>query len=116
MGIGEFGVSRDGERIIKTYALGSCVAVVVYDHVRSTAGMMHVALPDSSVNADKAKQLPGYFDDIGKRNVLAIKKYLCNNRLGIGGEEGGGTISRTVSVSVDAGEVVISSKGKMWSL
>ncbi len=153
MGIGEYGVSANGESTIKTYALGSCVAVVLYDNVRKTAGMMHVALPDSSVNTDKAKQLPGYFVDtglpvllkemnwmprsrhmwiklvgganvmdanrhfdIGKRNVLAIKKYLWNNRLRIAGEEVGGSISRTVSVSVDAGEVVISSKGQTWTL
>ncbi len=153
VGIGEYGVSRNGESMIKTYALGSCVAVVVYDKARRTAGMMHVALPDSSVNTDKAKQLPGYFVDtglpillremnwmpgarhmwikiagganvmdanrhfdIGKRNVLAIKKYLWNNRLGIASEDVGGAISRTVSVFVDAGEVVISSKGKIWTL
>ena len=54
--------------------------------------------------------------DIGKRNVLAIKKYMWKHQLGIIGEDIGGNISRTVSVAVASGEVEISSKGKKWNL
>lgn len=154
VGIGEYGVSRNGEDVIKTYALGSCVAIIIYDKMKKMAGLIHIALPDSSVNSDKARNKPGYFVDtglplllkemrsrdadrnhvwlkivggsnimdaesrfnIGKRNVLAIKKYLWKNRLGIIAEDVGGDISRTVSVSVSTGEVIVSSKGKSWQL
>jgi len=154
VGIGEYSVSgREGDEI-KTFALGSCVAVIIYDRLQKTAGMMHIALPESKVNEKKAKETPGYFVDtglplllkkmnigerrarhfwiklvggsnimddnrhfdIGKRNVLAIKKYLWKNRLGIVGENIGGSISRTTSIFVDTGEVIISSKGKTWRL
>ena len=154
VGIGEYSVSGNKNDVIKTFALGSCVAVIMYDKVQKVAGLIHIALPDSSVNSNKAKCKPGYFVDtglpvflkemkrreatrngawikivggskimedkgrfdIGKRNVLAIKKYLWKNRLGIIGEEIGGDISRTVSVSVATGEVEVSSKGNKWNL
>lgn len=154
VGIGEYGISKNKKDMIKTFALGSCVAVIVYNRLQKAAGLIHIALPDSSINGDKAKKTPGYFVDtglpllfkrmngsgkvhsslmiklvggsnimdsnrrfdIGKRNVLAIKKYLWKNRMGVISEDVGGSISRTVSVTVETGEVFISSKGKTWSL
>ncbi len=154
VGIGEYCVSGNADEVIKTFALGSCVAVLVYDRVRKVVGMMHIALPDSSVNPERAERNPGYFADtglpllltemkkkqaarnsswikivggsnimdnnhhfnIGKRNILAIKKYLWKNQLGIIAEEVGGEISRTVSVEVVTGKVLISSKGRSWEL
>ncbi len=154
VGIGGYCVSGKAEDVIKTFALGSCVAVIVYDRVQKRAGLIHVALPDSSINGEKAKEKPGYFVDtglpellhamklyngnrrnvwiklvggsnimdtnarfdIGKRNVLAIKKCLWKSRLGIIAEDVGGSISRTVCVTVASGEVVISSGGKKWEL
>ena len=154
VGIGEYCVSMNKEDLIKTYALGSCVAVIAYDRDSKTAGMMHIALPESSVNEERARTSPGYFADtglpvflkemkwysgmqnrrwikivggasimddsrrfdIGKRNVLAIKKCLWKNRFGIIREEIGGKVSRTVSVSVETGELIVSSKGEKWTL
>ena len=55
--------------------------------------------------------------NIGKRNALAIKKYLWELGLGARKEDIGGTISRTVSVFVDTGKVIIKSPGKPdWSI
>ena len=154
VGIGEYQVSDKLEDEIKTFALGSCVAVITYDSLRKRAGIIHIALPESSVNVSKAKEKPGFFVDtglpeflnaakgkhtngigmrikivggsnimddnnlfdIGKRNVLAIKKYLWGRKLGIIAEETGGAISRTVVVSVSTGRVTVSSKGKTWEL
>jgi chemotaxis protein CheD len=154
VGIGEYSVSTGRDDVIKTFALGSCVAVIMYDKAHKVAGLIHIALPDSSVNHDRAKNKPGYFVDtglpiflaemkrknsnrnsirikvvggsnimdannrfdIGKRNVLAIKKYLWKKQLGIIAEDIGGNISRTVSVSVATGKVTFSSKGKSWQL
>ena len=154
VGIGEHKVSTNENDMLKTFALGSCVAVIVYDKVQMIAGLIHIALPDSSVNSQKVKELPGYFVDtglpvflqemknrnanrrnvwikitggsnimdkkrhfdIGKRNVLAIKKYLWKNQLGIIAEDTEGSISRTVSVSVGSGEVLVSSGNKVWNL
>jgi chemotaxis protein CheD len=65
VGIGEWVVSSEPSDILKTYALGSCVAVLVYDTKLAVAGMIHIALPDSSVDAERARSLPGYFADTG---------------------------------------------------
>lgn len=65
IGIGEWAVSRAASDTLKTYALGSCVAVIIYDSIRSIAGMIHIALPDSRVDAERALGMPGYFADTG---------------------------------------------------
>lgn len=50
--------------------------------------------------------------DIGKRNALAIKKILWENRLGVLVEDTGGEISRNVRVNVKTGNVFVKSLGK----
>ncbi|MBN2442921.1 MAG: chemotaxis protein CheD [Spirochaetales bacterium] len=47
--------------------------------------------------------------DIGKRNILAIKRYLWKYAMGPINEDIGGTTYRTVSFYVDTGRIVISS-------
>ena len=70
VGIGEFKHSGEASDVIKTYGLGSCVALVVYNKNRKIAGMIHIALPEASVNPPKAKLLPGYFADTGVPMVI----------------------------------------------
>lgn len=65
IGIGEYKISDDPQVMLKTYALGSCVAVIVYDKVEKIAGMIHIALPDSKINPKKAETRPGFFADTG---------------------------------------------------
>jgi len=50
--------------------------------------------------------------DIGRRNLLAIKKMLWARRLGAVAEDVGGNISRTVEVTVAEGRVHIYSPGR----
>jgi chemotaxis protein CheD len=55
--------------------------------------------------------------NIGKRNVLAIRKILWKLRLGARKEDVGDNFSRTVSVAVDTGKVLINSpKRGEWEL
>jgi chemotaxis protein CheD len=55
--------------------------------------------------------------NIGKRNVLAIKKLLWKYKLGAIAEDVGKDYSRTVSVNIQTGEVLVSSPGKgEWKL
>ena len=140
--------------VLRTFALGSCVAVIVLHPATQTGGMVHVALPYSGVSLDKARELPGYFADtgipallqlmasmgcrkcdtgrgmmvklvggakvlgpknffdIGKRNILAVKKVLWSFGMGPIAEDVGGGFSRTVTVFLDTGRVNISSPGK----
>ena len=50
--------------------------------------------------------------NIGKRNIITIKRVLWGLGMGATVEDVGGRISRTVSVDVDFGRVKISSPGK----
>jgi chemotaxis protein CheD len=153
VGIGDIVVSS-GEEEIKTYALGSCVALVVWDKAIQAGGMIHIALPEGHINPDKARDKPGYFADtglpvlfselkkiganrrtcwvklvggasildenntfdIGRRNALAVKKYLWKMGLALTSEEIGGTISRTVSLVLPQGELIISNGNQRWTL
>lgn len=156
LGVGDYGAINKQGDVIKTFALGSCVAVILLDPKTKTIGMAHVALPDSKISPERVKERPGYFADtgipvliermkslgvgkarglivklaggacvmdpnstfnIGKRNILAIRKCLWKYGMGAVAEDVGGNISRTVSVSVDTGKVVIASLGKdNWSI
>lgn len=64
IGIGEYAVSKTETDTIKTYALSSCVAVVVYNPVRKAAGMIHVALPYATSREDLLTK-PAYYADSG---------------------------------------------------
>lgn len=154
IGIGHIKASAIPGDEIKTYALGSCVAVMLYDKKTKIAGMIHIALPDSAVNTEKAKTLPGYFVDtglplllkefkqlggdrkttvikiaggssimdenktfdIGKRNGIAVKRFLWKEGLGVMKEDIGGKISRTVVIDIDTGKVLLSNAKGKWEL
>ncbi len=65
VGIGGLDASKSPEDTLVTYALGSCVALILYEPRIKLAGMAHIALPESSVSLAKATELPGYFADTG---------------------------------------------------
>lgn len=65
IGIGEYAVSDDVSSVLVTHALGSCVAVCVWDPATHVAGMLHYLLPDSRVNPVRAQQQPATFADLG---------------------------------------------------
>ena len=54
--------------------------------------------------------------NIGKRNTLAVKRELWKLGYGVKSENVGGSISRTVSLSVASGMVIVSSAGNQWEL
>lgn len=152
IGVGGIGCSNTSGDVIKTYALGSCMAAILIDLKNNITGMVHIALPNSQINPQKARTAPGYFVDtgipslfslmvskgsnkkgkgiivklvggasildtdhtfdIGKRNLLAIKKALWACHMGVLAEDVGGNHSRTVSVSVNSKDVLITSYGR----
>ena len=50
VGVGDCKVTRDTESEIVTYALGSCIAVAIWDPLSRVGGMLHFMLPESSVD------------------------------------------------------------------
>ncbi|MFQ5699656.1 MAG: chemotaxis protein CheD [Myxococcota bacterium] len=63
--IADLQVSDDPEVVLVTYALGSCIAVMVHDPVRIAAGMIHYMLPLAKTSPEKAKNKPAMFADTG---------------------------------------------------
>ncbi len=143
--------SRQDERLI-TYALGSCLGIVVYDPVVSVAGMLHVMLPTGTIDAAKMQDKPAMFVDsgipilfkecyklgakkermivkvaggahagaseeadrfqIGKRNMIALRKLLWKNGVLIHANDTGGIqTSRTMWVDVATGDVTLKING-----
>jgi len=65
VGISDFGCSRKPGDVLVTYALGSCIAVIIYDPAASVGGLLHYMLPDSNLDKKKAAECPAMFADIG---------------------------------------------------
>jgi chemotaxis protein CheD len=59
IGIGEYAISDNTDDTLKTYALSTCVALTVYSPLKKILGMVHIALPYSSI--DKTGLSPGYY-------------------------------------------------------
>ena len=65
IGVGDMAVSNNAIVTLSTYALGSCVGVIVYDPVSKAGGILHLMLPDSTISPDKAMKQPAMFADTG---------------------------------------------------
>jgi chemotaxis protein CheD len=65
VGIGDCKVSNDPSDVLVTHALGSCIAVLLYDPIARVAGLLHFMLPESSLDPEKAGRLPFVYADTG---------------------------------------------------
>lgn len=65
IGIGDCQVSNNPDDVLVTYALGSCVGVLIHDPVAGVAGLLHFMLPESSLDTQKAQKTPYVFADTG---------------------------------------------------
>jgi chemotaxis protein CheD len=150
VGIGDCQVSRDPESIIVTYALGSCIGLMIHDPVAGVGGLLHFMLPESSLDPVKAEKNPFMFGDtgipalfrsayqlgadkrrlvvsvaggaqmmdpqgafnIGKRNVLMMRKILWKAGVMVQAEEVGGMTSRTIRLDIGTGKVLLREAGQ----
>lgn len=63
--IADMQVTSGEDDVLVTYALGSCIAVMVHDPVRRAGGMIHYMLPQASTAPAKAQAMPYMFADTG---------------------------------------------------
>ena len=149
VGIGDCAHSTSAEDVIVTYALGSCIAVMIHDSVACVGGLLHIMLPESSLDPAKAERNPFLFADtgipllfrtayslgadkkrlavtiaggaqmidsqgtfnIGKRNLLAMRKIFWKAGVLIQAEHVGGAVSRTVRLEMKTGKVLLRESG-----
>ncbi|MCL9815124.1 chemotaxis protein CheD [Natranaeroarchaeum aerophilus] len=69
VGISEFEISDSGQ-CLKSFGLGSCVAVALYDDQSQVGGLAHVMLPNGDENDDMSERKPGKFADTAIRAML----------------------------------------------
>ena len=115
VGIGEFAVSSRKEDVIITHALGSCIAVCVWDPTNFVAGLLHFLLPDSRINPQRAKDQPAAFADTGIPLLFqaaykeGLQKNRCMVRL-VGGAEVAGS-----GATFDIGKRnILAAKNMLW--
>ncbi len=56
--------------VLATYSLGSCIAVCLYDPAVNIGGMLHYQLPNSTADAERAKEKPLMFADTGMEILI----------------------------------------------
>ena len=106
VGVADMAISSTPGDTIITHALGSCLGIIVYDPVVKVGGLLHVMLPQSSIDPAKAASNPSMFVDTGvprlfkecyklgaKKEKMIIKVAggaAINENPGRDGEAGGG--------------------------
>jgi chemotaxis protein CheD len=65
IGIGDCKVSKEPGSTRVTYALGSCIAVIIHDPVANVGGLLHFMLPESTLDPAKAARNLFMFADTG---------------------------------------------------
>lgn len=80
LGMGAMDISNDPNKVLKIFALGSCIGLGLFCPSKNVVGLAHVALPQSNTDKEKAEKLPGYFADtavdalLQKMNELGCPK------------------------------------------
>lgn len=80
IGIGEYIISTNKEDIVKTFALSTCVGIVIYDVNKKILAMAHVLLP-KTINDNGAETYnSAKYADTAVYNVFRDmkRKYNCN--------------------------------------
>jgi len=86
VGVADCRISKDAGDVLITYALGSCIAVLIHDPIACVGGLLHFMLPASSSEALKSGKSPYMFADTGI-SLLFRQAYQAGaekNRLRVG--------------------------------
>lgn len=76
LGIGDHHTTNTPGTVIKTFSLGSCVALMLFHQITRTCAMAHVALADSNFGHVLKKNKPGYYADTAVPCLIAeIQKF-----------------------------------------
>jgi chemotaxis protein CheD len=65
IGVGDVAVSNQAGAELVTFSLGSCIGVLIHDPVVKVGGLLHLMLPESKLNNQRAQKQPAVFADTG---------------------------------------------------
>lgn len=116
VGLGDLHASKTPGTVIKSVGLGSCVAVVAVAPKHRAVGLLHVVLPNSRVDPEKAQQIPGYFADTGIGALLdAFKKLGVTNPKDLVIKLAGGASVMDANRTFDIGKRnILASRKMLW--
>jgi len=113
-------VSNEPQEVLSSIALGSCVAVCFWEPTVRVAGILHFMLPESRLNAERAREQPAVFADTGiallfhSAYSLGAQKKRCVVRL-IGGAEISGTRPAAVEGIFNVGRRnILAARSALW--
>jgi chemotaxis protein CheD len=147
VGVGDLYASARPAEILTSYALGSCVGVVVHDRVATIGGLAHVQLPECrrpqsqeadgifayadyavpellsrvySMGATRQRLRvvlvggalladPDAYFQVGRKNVLAVRRHLWAHGLIPAREDVGANYWRTLHVHIGSGRILVTS-------
>ncbi|MBD3293493.1 MAG: chemotaxis protein CheD [Armatimonadia bacterium] len=70
VGVAEMAISSEPADTLITHALGSCLGIAAHDPRARIGGLLHVMMPMSRINPEKAKDNPCFFVDTGVPHFL----------------------------------------------
>jgi len=97
VGVGDVTISSERGAILSTFALGSCVGMVLFDSKNGVGGLLHFMLPFSAVAAEKSRKQPFLFADTGIQKFISMFTSM------------GGDLSKTKCVIAGGASVMTSS-------
>ncbi|MCK5073445.1 MAG: chemotaxis protein CheD [Bacteriovoracaceae bacterium] len=97
-------------KALPAYFVDTCIPYLL-DLMREKGSVPHPGLKIRLIGGATLMDSSDHFQ-IGKRNVTAIRKILWANDLTIASEDVGERISRTVSVELATGKVMVTSSGR----
>ncbi|MCK4625133.1 MAG: chemotaxis protein CheD [Phycisphaerae bacterium] len=103
VGIADMKISSEPGDIVVTHALGSCLGISAYDPIKHVGGIVHVMMPTSTLNPEKAKANPYMFIDTG---IPAFFRELY----------GAGGVKRQIVVKVAGGANVHNASGDRFAI
>jgi chemotaxis protein CheD len=71
VGVSDCRVTSDSEAVLVTYALGSCVAVSAFDPFAKVGGLLHIMLPECSLQTERGRWNPYMYADTGVPLLLS---------------------------------------------
>ncbi len=63
VGVADAKISDDPQSVLITHALGSCLGIAAHDPMAKVGGLLHVMMPLSTINRQRAKKNPFVFVD-----------------------------------------------------
>jgi chemotaxis protein CheD len=104
VGIADCATSNETGAVLATFALGSCIAVTIWDPAARIGGLLHFMLPDSALDAARGRSNPFVYADTGVPRLIqkCVALGADPRRLIVRAAGGAGVLDRTGVFSIGA--------------